>query len=298
MPVPVLMPHQSPSVYQRQLRNFVSRLTWAQTALIGVFGVAIAANLDWVIDHYLAYYFAHTSIYMLPVGFVAWAGGMRLGALTSALAAASEAAVSTGHLEGRDFRVLVSVFVLELATLLVVSYVMAKLRYLHEEEKYLSRTDQLTGLANSRAFWESMELEIERMKRSLQPLTVLFIDVDDFKQVNDGYGHREGDRILRTIATALTDVTRSVDSVARLGGDEFVALLPGAGATAGKLVADRLRYALEIADTHPEIRPKVSMGLATFRTPPDTTEALLHAADMLMYEAKTTGKNKVAVRIY
>jgi diguanylate cyclase (GGDEF)-like protein len=298
MPVPVLLPHQSPSSWQRKLRQLVSELSMFQTVVIGVAGIALSASLDLFLDRYLAYDFPHTSVYMLPVGFAAWAGGFPIGVMLALIAAVAEVWVTYTTSEPNSSLMLGSLFVLELVTLLAGSYLLSKLRYLHEEEKQLSRTDQLTGLANGRSFWETVEQEIERMRRDPKPLTMMFIDVDDFKRINDRYGHREGDRMLKLIASSLAGVTRAVDSTARLGGDEFVAILPGADAAAAKSVVERLRYALTNADTHPDVRPTVSVGLATFLTPPNTTEALLHAADMLMYEAKTSGKDRVATRTY
>lgn len=267
--------------------------------MVGLVGVVGAGWLDYWLDVASHYDFVQTGIYLLPVGFVAWACGLKIGSVVGFVAVAVEVSVSFVSMGGRHSPdVLMTVFALELATTTACCFLLAKLRYSLELERSLSRTDALTGTQNSRSFWEVMEVEIERMKRDSRPLTVMFIDVDNFKKVNDSLGHKEGDRILKCIGQALMGITRSIDAVARIGGDEFAVLLPGADQDAGKLVAERLKTTMNKLNCDASRLATLSIGLATFKTPPDTTETLLHAADLLMYEAKSAGKDRLSSRVY
>jgi diguanylate cyclase (GGDEF)-like protein len=298
VPSPILLPYTSPDPWKRRLHDTIAQMSTATAVAIGLLGITIAGWVDISMDRMFQYDVAQTSIYILPVGFVAWACGLPFGIPAALVAALLEGWVNATSSRQPGLGVLSIEFLLKSVTLITGALLMARLRYLLEEEKALSRTDPLTGIANNRAFWNSMELEVERMKRDGKPLSVLFIDIDDFKQVNDTLGHKGGDALLKVVGQALSDVTRAVDSIARIGGDEFAVLLPNADTVAGVTVVRRLLATLRARICHGTVKPTLSIGLATFVTPPDTVEALLHASDMLMYEAKTLGKNRVASRVY
>ena len=133
-----------------------------------------------------------------------------------------------------------------------------------------------------------------RARRYAHPFSVAYLDLDDFKLVNDRLGHLAGDAVLRSVARALSGVMRASDVVARLGGDEFVVLLPEASAAPARLATEKLRGAL--ADVVPAHgwRMTASIGVATFLVPPESVDELLGAVDGLMYRAKQGGKNGVA----
>src|SRR5437773_2624774 len=130
------------------------------------------------------------------------------------------------------------------AALLLVSQAVARLRLAHARERELARRDALTGAPNARAFYELAGAEIARARRYIHPFSVAYLDLDDFKLVNDRLGHLAGDAVLRSVARALGGVLRASDVVARLGGDEFAVLLPEAGAAPARLATDKLRQAL------------------------------------------------------
>ena len=137
------------------------------------------------------------------------------------------------------------------------------------------------------------EAELERSRRYHHQLSLLYLDVDDFKAVNDRCGHGEGNRLLRRLTAILCASLRSVDTAARLGGDEFVVLMPETGNRAAEQLAERLMEALA-KETTSEAEPLTcSLGLVTFRSQPASVEALLEAGDRLMYEAKAAGKNRL-----
>jgi diguanylate cyclase (GGDEF)-like protein len=162
----------------------------------------------------------------------------------------------------------------------------------------LSTTDVLTGLLNPRGFYPRLEHEIERSKRSAAPMSLLFIDLDRLKQLNDEHGHAAGDRALCAIARAIRRELRSFDVGARLGGDEFGLLAVGADADAAHAVADRLRTIVaEGAGEWFNDPLAVSIGVVTFdpiRDRLDDVSALTRAADSALYAAKRAGRNRAA----
>ncbi|HMI20396.1 MAG TPA: diguanylate cyclase [Sphingomonas sp.] len=164
------------------------------------------------------------------------------------------------------------------------------------EATLLASTDELTGIANRRAFMGQLDREIAGAAEFGWPLAVAMFDVDHFKAVNDRYGHAVGDRVLQLIAARAAAVVRGGDLVGRLGGEEFGILMPGASLEEAALVAERLREAMETARELDESLPGVtiSIGIATRETQRSAAE-LLAAADVALYAAKGEGRNRVRV---
>ncbi len=156
--------------------------------------------------------------------------------------------------------------------------------------------DHLTGLANRRAFFETAELEIGRWKRLPRALSLIMIDVDHFKAINDTYGHPAGDAVLRRLAATLTATFRDVDVVARIGGEEFVVLLPSADLSGAAAVADRLRRKIEVQVMDAAgvpVRCTVSAGVAAMEADITDLHALMKRADQALYAAKGSGRNRI-----
>jgi diguanylate cyclase (GGDEF)-like protein len=167
-----------------------------------------------------------------------------------------------------------------------------KLALLHEQA--LSRTDFLTGIYNSREFYERADLEILRARRNGNPMTVAYMDLDSFKQVNDRHGHREGDKLLKIIAQTASSVIRKTDVVARMGGDEFVFLFPDSDQTKARVALEKVKLALVNKMRESNLPITFSIGAVTFLSAPQSTDEMLHKADKLMYEVKESGKNEIA----
>ncbi|MGA2846425.1 MAG: diguanylate cyclase [Candidatus Acidiferrales bacterium] len=159
-----------------------------------------------------------------------------------------------------------------------------------DNEKSLSRSDHLTHLANRRAFEESLEMECKRSRRYNRPITLVYMDLDDFKKVNDGRGHQTGDQVLAAVAEALRSSLRATDTVARLGGDEFAILLPETDAQVAPVIMKKLNAVLQNLVQRTRWPVGFSFGVVSFPAPLDSPEAMLAVADKLMYEAKRTGK--------
>lgn len=153
--------------------------------------------------------------------------------------------------------------------------------------------DALTGLPNRRAYDERLAHEYARWRRFREPLSLVVWDVDNFKQINDRYGHKAGDRALQLIANVLQRRLRETDFIARFGGEEFVVLLIGAGLTEALKVAEQMREAVGRAGLHSNNEPvpiSISGGVSEFREQ-DETEAVFQRADKALYQAKSAGKN-------
>lgn len=156
----------------------------------------------------------------------------------------------------------------------------------------LAHTDDLTGLFNRRACEQHLWREWQRVQRSGAALSVLMIDVDHFKAVNDQHGHAVGDQVLQQLARQIQGSAREIDVVARLGGEEFAVLLPDTGASSAAGVAERIRQQVMAAQGMPVAGVTVSIGVATLQAE-ETHGSLQHRADQALYMAKTRGRNRV-----
>jgi diguanylate cyclase (GGDEF)-like protein/PAS domain S-box-containing protein len=163
---------------------------------------------------------------------------------------------------------------------------------LETELKEMSIKDSLTGLYNQRYFYERLRGEIERARRQKHPLSLLWLDIDQFKSYNDTRGHLEGDLVLQTVGKVFQECTRtSVDLGFRYGGDEFTVILPEAGEEQAHLIANRILRGFE---AHHFDRLTMSIGLMSYREG-DSLRAFIHMADAMMYDAKRSGGNSVFV---
>jgi diguanylate cyclase (GGDEF)-like protein len=176
---------------------------------------------------------------------------------------------------------------------------LARTRTLLEFKAYLDSceeaafTDHLTGLANRRRFERQLEREVGRVLRFERPFTLLMIDIDNFKNLNDSFGHDAGDEAIRRISRVLREGTRGIDLAARIGGEEFAVLLVETSQSAGMEVAERLRIAIKDLKTPSGARITASFGVAECPTDAQTASGILKAADVALYEAKRNGRDRV-----
>ncbi len=262
---------------------------------MGLIGVAVVATADYLTGYDPALGF----FYLLPVGFVAWFVGERAGIVISCIGAVAwhvanlhDGAVSSSSI------VLYWNSATRLGFFLVVALLLSKLKNALQRESALSRTDFLTGALNSRAFSEVGMAEILRARRHGRPFTVVYIDLDNFKTVNDTLGHSVGNTLLRHVVDTLKSTVRATDLIARLGGDEFVVLLPETGGESAKVLVSKLREQLLDAMQNQGWPVTFSVGVLTCVSLPTNVDELIRAADVLMYEAKKTGKNAIRYSAY
>jgi two-component system cell cycle response regulator len=165
-----------------------------------------------------------------------------------------------------------------------------------EESVELALTDPLTGLNNRRYMETHLDALCEQARASGQPLSLLVADIDSFKAVNDTFGHDAGDGVLREFARRLRRNTRGIDLVCRIGGEEFVVVMPDTALDRACQIGERLRAAVAVepfAASGAQLRVTASVGIATFRGPADTVQAMFRRADRALYGAKRAGRNRV-----
>lgn len=178
-----------------------------------------------------------------------------------------------------------------------------RLQKLAEEREFykqLSNSDELTGLANYRYCSEILQKEVERANRYNRPLSLMMIDIDDFKACNDSFGHLAGDMVLKQIADVIKATTRESDLVARYGGEEFTVILPETAEEEARVVAERIREAIDTCkfktdDNKPLGHLSVTIGLSSLPHKAQTKKDLMRTADFALYHGKASGKNCVIV---
>lgn len=163
-----------------------------------------------------------------------------------------------------------------------------------EKLEKLATTDHLTQINNRRKFFELAEYEIKRNRRLQHPISVIVIDIDHFKKINDTYGHQTGDDVLQKFAQVISSIIRDTDIFGRIGGEEFSVLLPETTEEDAKDFAQRIRLCIE-NEKFPNINNMtISLGITNFHTD-DTVLSLFHRADTALFSAKKTGRNRVVV---
>ncbi len=238
-------------------------------------------------------------LFLVPVSLVSWFVGRREGGLLALASSASWFMAEWAW--GRSYSHPVMYYWnlgIMFSFFIVVNFALAAFKKAWKKDKDLARVDSLTGLANSRHFLELVEREIARSRRYRHPLTLLYLDCDNFKNLNDQFGHHIGNRCLQYLAATLESNTRNIDIVARLGGDEFVILMPETGDPIVPQGVQRLHARLTRTLRDMGWPVTLSMGAAVYLEPPASAEELIKSADRLMLQSKTEGKNRVQYEIF
>ncbi len=271
------------------------RLSRVAVAALAMMLLSAVAALDWITGSELSF----SIFYLVPVSLAAAYGGRTLGLATALLSAAAWLAVDVGG--GQAYSsALIPVWNVgvRLGFFVITSLLVARIRTHIAVEERLARADGLTGAMNGRAFYEEGARLLQLARRHGHPFTVGYLDLDDFKRVNDRHGHAAGDRLLRGIAAGLRDAVRAQDLVARLGGDEFALLLPETAEAGTAAVMAKLEVRLRPVLAASGCAVGYSAGFITFTLAPATLEAAVAAADSLMYEVKAGGKGRVLQRTW
>lgn len=257
---------------------------------IALAAIATVAALDYVSGFELDV----GLLYFAPVALATWFAGRNAGLAVALIACVVQAGIdiASGHVFPSMAIPLWNMSA-RLALLLGAALLIAEVHRRLRAERHLARTDGVTGIMNFRAFSQRLDYSIALARRYGRALTLAYFDMDNFKVVNDKYGHAEGDRLLRVVGETLTHFTRESDSVARLGGDEFAVLLPDTSTNGAQEVLGKLREALAALRVH-DMQITCSVGAVTFDQAPENADEAVRAADGLMYRVKYNGKNSVA----
>jgi diguanylate cyclase (GGDEF)-like protein len=257
-------------------------------ALIGVTGI---------VDYITGYELAFSLFYVIPISFVTWFTNRRLGLVTSLISALVWFSADMGHPYSSLFIPIWNT-IIRLVFFVLITWLLSSLKNSIEHQRELALKDYLTGAVNSRFFDELAQIEINRLQRYEHPFTLAYIDIDDFKYVNDQFGHSAGDEVLRTVVSSIRKQLRKTDVIARLGGDEFVLLLPETNQESAHFVLSKTQ-----GDLLEEMRQNncpitFSIGVVTCSRAPQTPNELVKIADELMYSVKRAGKNAIKYSTY
>ncbi len=275
--------------------DYLSKLP--QSVLISV--ASLMVLLVGILNHMAGPEISSTIFYLIPIVLVTWFTRRSIGFFFSILSAFTWliADLTSG---ATHFNPDVPYWngVARLSSFFILTFILSTLKNTLRQEKEYSRIDFLTGIRNRRYFIELVNMEINRARRYEHAFTVVCIDLDNFKTVNDCFGHSTGDILLRLVARALQQNIRATDTVARLGGDEFAILLPETGRNVAEVILQKVQNInLEIMRRH-GWPVTLSIGVVTFTSPPSTVDETLRISDQLMYTAKNNGKNSIQYEVF
>jgi diguanylate cyclase (GGDEF)-like protein len=251
------------------------------------------------LDYITGFEISLSFLYLIPIALATWYVNSRAGYVVTAISvlifilsnwAAGESYSREAIRYWNGFT--------RLMVFILVIWLLQEFKRALAHERMLSQTDPLTGIPNYREFYHQAGAELVRSNRSKLPISLAYIDLDGFKDINDRLGHRTGDILLRTVAQSFQATIRKTDTVARLGGDEFVILLPITSQAGAQCIMKRLHDNFLKRMEGSEMNVTLSAGVVTFISPPATVDDMLHQADTLMYQAKAQGKNDLLFAQY
>lgn len=261
----------------------------------GIFLILLAGALDYVTGPE----FSVSLFYLVPVAMVAWYASGKTGLVISVVA--TLVWISTDSQADVIYTHPIVIFwnsIMRFGFFAVVTVLLAELRKALLSLQNAARFDYLTGAVNVRYFYELAQMEIARAQRYKHPTTLVYIDLDNFKAINDQLGHSTGDLVLQAVASKMRRHIRKVDTIARLGGDEFALLMPETGEPQAREALARLWDGLTGEMAANQWPVTFSMGVVTFKHTAASVDEMVSLADERMYAIKTTSKNSICYMTY
>ena len=271
-----------------------SELDGLQRPIVVTLAVLLLGVVAWS-DYATGPQVSFAIFYLMPIYFVTWYAGLPFG---MAMSVASILLVVSADLRGSFLLLKNPIYdwdaLGKLGFFVITTVLLSRLRESYAKAREMSRLDFLTGVANAREFYAVAEAERTRSQRYNHVLSLAFLDLDGFKEINDKLGHSVGDKVLMAVAEGIHSSIRSIDLVARVGGDEFVILLPETDKRSSQVVMSKLHRLLTDLMAKNGWHITFSVGVVTFTSAPESLDAMIRAADQLMYSVKNSGKNRVA----
>lgn len=274
----------------RETDEILSAQSPVRLAAFSFLIVAVVGAIDYLTGYELSF----SIFYLLPVGFAAWYLRGRFGFVIGLVSAATwlGADYTSGH-QYSHLAIPIWNAGVRLGFFIIVAVLLKRFKSALEFQASLAQIDGLTGLMNSRTFKQRCSSLFELASRNGHPLALGFVDLDNFKVVNDRFGHSVGDQVLTAVAATLTKRLRGSDICARLGGDEFSVLLPETDLSGARTFFTGLHESLlELAALN-HWPVGFSIGVAVFHSPEASIDEAIQCADALMYRVKSSGKNRV-----
>lgn len=268
-------------------RLFIVLLAAVQIILLGT------------IDYYTGFELSFAVFYLIPVALTAWYAEKKIALVISIVSAIVWQ--FSNQLAGEVYQNVLIPFwntSTRLGFFLIVAVLLTELRNSYRHQTYLAQTDFLTGALNPRAFYKAVDMEIFRSRRYERPFTICYLDADNFKQINDAYGHHVGSELLVKIVKTISRTLRATDIVARLGGDEFAVLLPETDKREAQIAVNKLRAELLAEMQSNGWAVTFSIGVSTYANSPENADEVIKLADNLMYQVKKNGKNSAKFEEY
>jgi diguanylate cyclase (GGDEF)-like protein len=274
-----------PQVHTFFLKRNKSAALYLALLLVGLVGY---------LDYATGFEVSLSFLYIVPIAFATWYLNSKAGYLVTALSVLTFILSNwaAGEAYSQEFIRYWNGFT-RLVVYVLIIWLLQEFKRALAHEHMLSQTDCLTGIANTREFYQQVNAELERTDRSKHPISLAYIDLDGFKQVNDQLGHREGDALLRAVAQSFQSAIRKTDRVGRLGGDEFGILFPNTDQAGAKCIMRRLHQSFQEQMDQLHMDVTLSAGVISFGSVPASVDEMLHQADTLMYQAKARGKNDI-----
>jgi diguanylate cyclase (GGDEF)-like protein len=286
MKTPTLSLRRIATLPEGQSKTFLISLSLVMVLVLGVIDYQTGGEISIAV------------FYLVPVALATWFIGRWAGVFISCLSGATW--LITDWTTGPIYSHLLVLYwnsIVNLSFFLAFTFALSAVKKALEAAKQSARTEPLTRIANSRAFGEVVSREIDRARRYSHSLSFAYIDLDDFKAINDRFGHSVGDLLLQAVAHSIKKDIRETDTVARIGGDEFAILLPETGPKAARRFIERIRDRLTLDVQEHGWPVTFSIGVVTFMRPPIDVNEAIRIADSLMYSAKNSGKNTIKFEV-